>query len=738
MRPFPVYIQPDSMDCGPTCLRMIVKHYGRSISLERLRNLSGTTRLGSSLNAISNAAETIGFRTLAVKVDLLNLKENAPLPCICFWNEKHYVVLYKIKRDQFYIADPARGRLVYSKNEFLENWIGKHAVETTEEGICLLLEPTPLLKENDREEETAKNGFSFLFAYLKAYRKLLVQLSFGLLAASLLQLIFPFLTQSVVDIGIQNKDIHFLYLILFGQLFVFLGRMSVDIIRSWILLHLSARINISLVSDFLIKLMKLPISFFDAKKIGDLMQRIDDHQRIETLLTNQTLSVLFSFFNFVVFSIILVLYSVPVFFIFLSGSLVYFLWVQFFLKKRKDIDHKRFSQGGEDRSKIVELILGMQEIKLHNAERQKRWSWERIQVKLFKLRIKSLRLEQVQSNGATFINELKNILVSFYTAKLVIDGQLTLGMMLSVSYIIGQLNAPISQFLSFIYSVQDAKISLERLYEIHVQADEEPEHSGRLNELSVQNDLVLENLGFRYAGTETPILENINLTIESQRLTAIVGASGSGKTTLMKLLLRFYEPTCGKIKIGSTELERFTQRVWRENCGSVMQDGYIFNDTIANNIAIGEEHIDKEKLRRAVQTANIEEFIEGLPLAYNTKIGNEGLGISGGQKQRILIARAVYKNPAFLFFDEATSSLDSRNERVIMENLNRFFQGRTAVVIAHRLSTVKNADQIVVLDRGTIVEKGTHQELIALRGSYYGLVQSQLELEKIEHSEINS
>lgn len=738
MRSFPVYMQPDSMDCGPTCLRMIVKYYGRSISLERLRNLSGTTRLGSSLNTISNAAETIGFRTLAVKVDLLNLKENAPLPCICFWNEKHYVVLYKIKREKFYVVDPARGRLVYSKNEFLENWIGSHAVETTEEGICLLLEPTPLLKEKEMEEETAKNGFSFLFAYLKAYRKLLVQLSFGLLAASLLQLIFPFLTQSVVDIGIQNKDIHFLYLILFGQLFVFLGRMSVDIIRSWILLHLSARINISLVSDFLIKLMKLPISFFDAKKIGDLMQRIDDHHRIETLLTNQTLSVLFSFFNFVVFSIILALYSIPVFFIFLVGSLIYFLWVQFFLKKRKDLDHKRFSQGGEDRSKIVELILAMQEIKLHNAERQKRWSWERIQVKLFKLRIKSLRLEQVQSNGATFINELKNILVSFYTAKLVIDGQLTLGMMLSVSYIIGQLNAPISQFLSFIYAVQDAKISLDRLSEIHDKTDEEPENSNLQNELPDNKSLTLQDVTFRYLGDERHVLENINLTIQANKLTAIVGASGSGKTTLMKLLLRFYEPTSGKIKIGSTELERFTQRIWRENCGSVMQDGYIFNDTIANNIAIGEEHIDKEKLRKAVQIANIEEFIEGLPLSYNTKIGNEGLGISGGQKQRILIARAVYKNPTFLFFDEATSSLDSRNEKIIMENLDRFFQGRTAVVIAHRLSTVKNADQIIVLDKGTLVEKGTHEELVALKGVYYTLVQSQLDLEKIENAEINS
>lgn len=740
MKKFPFYRQPDSMDCGPTCLRMIAKHYGSSFPLEELRRLSETTKLGSSLQSISNAAENIGFRTLVVKVDLESLRKEAPLPCICFWNEQHYVVIYKIKGDRFYVADPGRGKFSYSKSEFLKGWIGNHANENTEEGICLLLEPTPLLKEKGGEfqERNNKNGFSFLFNYLKEYRKLLVQLSFGLFAASLLQLIFPFLTQSVVDIGIQNKDIHFLYLILFAQLFVFIGRMSVDIIRSWILLHLSSRVNISLVSNFLIKLMKLPISFFDAKKIGDLMQRIDDHHRIETLLTNQTLSILFSFFNFVVFSVVLALYNVPVFLIFLAGSFVYFLWVQIFLKKRKDLDHKRFSQGGEDRSKIVELIQGMQEIKLHNAERQKRWGWERIQVRVFKLRIKSLRLEQLQSNGATFINEFKNILVSFYTAKLVIDGQLTLGMMLSVSYIIGQLNAPISQFLAFIYAVQDAKISLERLSEIHDRANEEPENSGRLNELPENRDLHIENLSFRYAGSETDILKNINLTIQSEQLTAIVGASGSGKTTLMKLLLRFYEPSIGKIKIGASELENFTQHIWRENCGSVMQDGYIFNDTIANNIAIGEEIIDKKKLKKAVQIANIWDFVESLPLSYNTKIGSEGIGISGGQKQRILIARAVYKNPTFLFFDEATSSLDSRNERIIMENLDQFFHGRTAVVIAHRLSTVKNADQIIVLDKGSIVERGTHEELVSLKGSYYTLVQNQLELEKINQVEISS
>ncbi len=732
MKPFPFYRQPDTMDCGPTCLRMIVKHYGQSVSLEKLRRLAETNRAGSSLHSISYAAETIGFRTLPVKINQLNLQENAPLPCICFWNEKHYVVLYRIKKNRFYVADPAIGKLIYTAPEFLKQWIGPEASPQTEEGIVLLLEPTPALQQAEEHGMTSvKTGFSFLFSYLKTYRRLLFQLSLGLLAASILQLIFPFLTQSVVDIGIRNKDLSFLYLVLFAQLFVFIGKMSVEVIRSWILLHLSARINISLVSDFLIKLMNLPISFFDAKKIGDLMLRIDDHERIEHLLTNQTLSILFSFFNFIVFSLVLVGYSVPVFLIFLTGSAVYFLWIQAFLRKRKELDYLRFSQSAAERSKIVELMHGMQEIKLHNAEQQKRWDWERIQVRLFRLRINSLRLEQVQSNGAAFINELKNILLSFYAAKLVIEGKLTLGMMLSVSYIVGQLNAPISQFLTFIYSLQDARTSLERLSEIHGTENEEPDPAGRLNDLPENRDLVLENLYFRYPGNETPVLEDINIRIEARKLTAIVGASGSGKTTLLKLILRFYQPTGGKIRIGDTDLENLAHATWRAHCGSVMQDGYIFNDTIAGNIAVGEEHINREQLKNAVQIAHIREFIESLPLGYHTKIGNEGTGVSGGQRQRILIARAVYKNPEFLFFDEATSALDARNERVIMENLDRFFRGRTALVIAHRLSTVKQADHIIVLDKGRVAEQGSHSELLARKGAYYSLVQSQLDLEKL-------
>ncbi len=748
MKKFPNYLQPDIMDCGPTCLRIVAKYHKRVISLEKLRGLSETTRSGSSLQGIAEAGEKIGFRTLGVKIDFKKLEEEAPLPAIVFWNERHFVVVYKIKKSFFeslrsrflrtrksqlliQVADPAHGLLTYSKQEFIDNWIGKHATETTEEGIVLLLEPTAKLTEKEDDDVAKKEGMGFLWKYLSNYKRFMFQLGLGLFSVSILQLIFPFLTQSVVDIGIQNKDLHFLYLVLFAQLFIFLGRTLIEISRGWILLHLSTRINISLVSDFLIKLMKLPISFFDSKMTGDIMQRIGDHSRIEQLLTSQSLNVLFSAFNFIVFGAVLAVYSIPIFGIFMVGTILYFIWVKFFLKKRSDLDHKRFSQMSDERSKVMELIQGMQEIKLHNAERNKRWAWETLQVRLFKIHIKSLRLEQIQSNGANIINELKNILISFYAAKLVIDGSLTLGMMLSVSYIIGQLNAPISQFLSFIYSYQDAKISIERLSEIHNKEDEEPEGVELIHHLPENHTISLQKVDFRYQGMQENVITELDLVIPANKITAIVGSSGSGKTTLMKMLLRFYEPTQGEIVVDQSNLNTFSQRTWREHCGSVMQDGFLFSDTIANNIAVGDEIVDKDKLLHAVKVANIREFIESLPLSYNTKIGGEGIGISGGQKQRILIARAVYKNPDFLFFDEATSALDAKNERVIMENLQEFFKGKTTVVIAHRLSTVQHADQIVVLEGGKIIEKGTHFELIDLNGAYYNLVKNQLQLEKM-------
>ncbi len=725
---FPNYKQADSKDCGATCLKIIAKHYGKTLSIQTLRQLSETTREGSSLLNLSDAAEKMGLKTLGVKINLAKLGE-APLPSILHWNKNHYVVLYKIKKGTYYISDPGHGLIEYGQDEFLKFWIGANADENTEEGIALLLEPTVKFLESEFDKETNKSfGFGLLFRYLIPYRSFVVQLAIGLLAGSVLQLIFPFLTQSIVDVGIQNQNIHFIYLILFAQLFLFLGRTALEFIRSLMLLHLSTRINISLISDFFIKLMNLPISFFDVRMTGDIMQRINDHHRIEKILTTSSLSVLFSAINMIIMGGVLAYYNLKIFAVFFLGSILYFFWVTIFLKRRKELDYKRFSEVSQEQSKVIELINGMQEIKLHNAEKQKRWGWEYIQARLFKVSMKGLVLEQTQTIGSNFINELKNIIIIFLSAKLVIDGQITLGMMMAISSIVGSLNAPVLQLINFIREAQDAKISLARLSEIHEKEDETQQEFNQVYELPQNGDIVIKDLSFRYTGTDIMVLEDLNLTIPANKVTAIVGTSGSGKTTLMKLLLKFYEPIKGEISFGKTPLKTIAQKTWRSHIGSVMQEGYIFSDTIANNIAIGVDIIDKQRLVYASDVANIKEFIEDYPLGYNTKIGMEGVGMSSGQKQRLLIARAVYKNPEMLFFDEATSALDANNEKEIMEKLDVFFKNKTVVVIAHRLSTVMNADQIVVLEKGKIVEVGNHKELVNLKGSYFKLVKNQLQL----------
>ena len=729
IKSFPHYTQIDAKDCGPTCLKIVAKHYKKVISIQKIRTISQTTREGSSLLGLSDAAEKLGFRSLGVKLTYEAVKK-MPLPCVLHWNQNHYAVLYAVKNDIFHISDPGHGLIKYNKEEFLRHWMGNNANETSEEGIALLLEPTAKFYDSEFDSDNPDFGFKFLSRYLFKYKAFIWQLIIGLIAASLLQLIFPFLTQSVVDVGIKNQDIHFVYLILFAQLALFTGRTAIEVIRSWILLHLSTRINISLVSDFFIKLMNLPIAFFDTRMTGDILQRINDHKRIEQILTTSSLNVLFSTVNLFVFSAILAYYNLMLFGIFLLGSFLYFLWIVVFLKKRKDLDYKRFSEVSQEQSKVIELINGMQEIKLHNAERQKRWSWEFVQARLFKVSIEALTLEQFQSVGSGFINELKNIFITILSAKLVIDGEITLGMMLAISYIVGQLNSPIGQLINFIREVQDAKISLDRLSEIHNKEDEEQANAQHISEIPVDANMSLSQVSFGYIGSNQSVLKGLDLEIPANKVTAIVGVSGSGKTTLMKLLLKFYDPDSGKIQLGSYQLGNVSQKAWRKVCGVVMQEGYIFSDTIANNIAVGEDYVDKKKLAHAVDVANIKEFIESLPLSYNTKIGMEGVGISTGQKQRLLIARAVYKNPNFLFFDEATSALDANNEKIIMEKLNTFFENKTVVVIAHRLSTVKNAHQIVVLDKGKIVEVGNHQELVAKQGNYYKLVKNQLELGK--------
>jgi len=796
MPTLPFIKQLDAMDCGPTCLAMICRYYGKSFNIQTLRDKTEIGKEGVNLLGISNAAESIGFRTQGVQLTFTQLVNDAPLPCILHWGQNHFVVMVKPGRsllrrdDKITIADPGKGIIKLSKKEFKQNWISSTITpsksslqssgfpppsEVPEKGrnevregagVALLLEPTPIFHNQPNEKEN-KLGWGMLLGYFAQQKRYIAQLVVGLLLGSLLQLIFPFLTQSIVDTGINQHNLPFIYLILAAQFMLFFGRTVVEFIRSRILLYISTKINLAILSDFWIKLMKLPISYFDTKMTGDIIQRIGDHKRIESFLTGSALNTLFSVFNLVIFSIVLLQYNTYVFAIFCIGSILYFLWIKLFLRYRRSLDYKRFAVASKENTATMQLIYGMQEIKLNTAEHLRRWEWEGLQAALFKLSFKSLSLSQYQQAGAFFINEGKNILITFFVAKSVLDGQLTLGAMLAVQYIIGQLNSPVEQLIGFAQQAQDAKISLERLNEIHQMEEEEapsisPGGGGNGGELSkvlpVRKSIVFENVSFTYTGAgNEPVLKNINLIIPEGKTTAIVGMSGSGKTTLLKLLLKFYENYQGEIKIGAAHsqpsspsshqspgfpplsgeiegawggarLHHLSPKYWRTQCGSVMQEGYIFNDSIAKNIAVSDERPDHNKLLHACKVANIQAFVDSLPLGFNTKIGAEGNGISAGQKQRILIARAVYKDPEFIFFDEATNSLDANNEKVIMENLQSFFKGKTVVVVAHRLSTVKHADNIVVLHNGKITETGTHEELATAKGEYFELVRNQLEL----------
>ena len=720
------------MDCGPACLTMIAAHYGRHYTLDHLREQCFIGREGVSLLGISKAAEQIGFRTVGGRLTFDKLAEKALLPCVVHWNQEHFVVVYAIRKKKkeytVSVADPGKGLVTYSREAFCRHWIST-CTGGEEKGIALLLEPTQLFYEQEGDRLPSENRIRFLWKYLIKYKRFFGQLMLGLFIGSLLQLIFPFLTQAIVDTGIQGKDIGFIWLVLIAQMVLLFSRTAIDFIRRKILLHISTRINVSLISDFFIKLMKLPMKFFDTKLTGDLLQRIEDHRRIENFLTNQTISIVFSVFTFIIFSIVLFVYHLPIFTVFITGSIFYGLWIRIFLKKRRLLDYKMFEQQGMNRNVVYQLITGMQEIKLQGCEQ---WEWEDVQADLFDVNMQSLNLRQNQEAGGIFINELKNILVTVLAATAVINGSLTLGMMLSIQYIIGQLNSPVEQLMSFIYQWQDVSISLDRMNEIHTQQnDEGTGRSIAALPRDVETDIHIRNVCFRYDGARPDyVLEGIDLHIPQGKVTAIVGASGSGKTTLIKLLLGYYMPNEGELLVGGENLSQFNPAWWRTQCGAVMQEGYLFSDTIARNIAVSDDEIDTDRLRHAAQTAHIAEYIEGLPLGYNTKIGQDGQGVSQGQRQRILIARVVYKNPPFVFLDEATNALDANNERAIVENLSEFYKGKTVVVVAHRLSTVKHADRIVVLEGGRIAETGTHAELTTRKGRYYELVRNQLELGK--------
>ncbi|TWW00452.1 peptidase domain-containing ABC transporter [Chitinophaga pinensis] len=731
---FPFFRQLDQMDCGAACLKMICAFYKKNYSIQQLREMSGITRQGVSVLGLCDAAEQIGMKTLALNISFESLVNDVPLPCIVHWRQRHFVVVYKTDDKHIWVADPAFGKVKYTHAKFLEGWLYNKKIkkEEEQEGFALFLEPSAEFYNKEGEVAGRPLDLRFLLPYLRTHKQILYQVMIGVLILSFIQVVFPFLTKALVDKGIRFNNLNFVYLILAGQLILFLSQTGAEIVRRWLLLYMSKRVNIAIVSDFLVKMMKLPIAFFDSKMITDLIQRIEDQKQIDTFLSNTSLSVLFSLINILLFGTVLCVFSFPLFLIFLAGSTLYFSWIMLFVKKRAVLSYKRRDESVENRSSILEIMHGIQEVKLNNSERRRRWEWESVQNRVYNTAVKELRLEQLQVVGGNFLLQLMNIIITFVAAWSVIEGRITLGVMLATQYIIGQLATPLNSFVAFIHGAAEARISIERIGEV-LNVEEEDKQKNVFDVSDQDDDLVLDNVSFRYGSTSSRlVLKNISLTIPRGKVTAIVGTSGSGKTTLMKLLLKFYDPSSGSISLGDKSLEALDSRHWRSNCGVVMQDGFIFADTVLRNITESDNDytIDKERLQQAVHVANIEDMIEQLPSGYHTNLSHGGIALSGGEYQRVLIARAVYKGPAFLFFDEATSSLDANNEKVIMENLQEFFKGRTVVIIAHRLSTVKHADKIIVLDKGEIIEEGDHTELVALKQHYFKLVKNQLELGK--------
>ena len=724
--------QRDAMQCGVACLCMVARRFGMSCSVERVEEVCHATAEGVSLKGIGDGASALGLRSLAARVSPEGLR-SMPLPAILHWNQNHFVVLYHIDRGgrRYRVADPGKGLLRYTAEEFLPHWLSGRTGET-ETGIAMFFEPDgkseEIVAENKRTQGRCRS-FAFLVAHIGRYRRYFLHILLGLLAGCVLQLLIPFLTQSIVDTGIRNKDIGFIWLVLSGELMIITGRTATDFIRRHLLLHISMRINLSLVSDFLIKLLNLPMSFFDTRLSGDLLQRMGDHSRVQSFLTGQTLGILFSILSFIVFGGVLLIYDALIFGVFIAGSVCYGLWTVSFLRRRRVLDYELFEQQAINQNRTYQFLTSVQEIKLQDCEGRRRREWEDTQADLFVIQMKSLRLQQRQEAGSVFINEIRNILITVLAAGAVIDGGMTLGGMLAVQYITGQLGAPVSQMMGFIYALQDVGISLERINDIYGRRDEDSGEDLYPADFAGAGGMELRNVCFRYdPHSPEDTLDDISFSIPAGKVTAIVGSSGSGKSTLLKLLLGYYPVRSGSITVAGHDINTYSMRSWRRRCGVVMQEGVIFSESIARNIAAGDGDIDRERLERAARTACIHDYVMSLPLRYETKIGKDGTGLSRGQQQRILIARAVYREPDFIFLDEATNALDAANERAIVENLNGFYRGRTVVIVAHRLSTVRNADFIIVLDGGRVAETGTHTTLTERKGLYYSLVRNQLEL----------
>ena len=734
MKKFPITLQHDAMQCGIACLHMVCQYYGRTYSMEAISNFCHATTEGVSMLGISEAFEALGIESVSAKVSVEKLTK-APMPCILHWSQNHFVVLYRVKKGrEFYIADPAKGLVNYNSDEFCRHWIST-IEDGVEKGVVMFLEPTEEFYHKDIPMRKENHSISFLMKYFRQYQGQLSLIALTLILGSLVQLVLPFLTQQIVDTGIKNRDIDFIWLILAGQLMLVVSRTAVDFLRRWLLLKVGMKINIALISDFFVKLLRLPMSFFDTKLMGDLMQRMGDHTRVNTFLTQQSMSTMFSMLTLVVFSGVLWWYNPLIFAIFLVGSMLYAGWMMLFLRRRRVLDYELFARQAENNNKTYQMITSMQEIKLQSCEQRRTDEWRQVQNDLFDVQTKSLRLKQQQEAGCILINEGKNIVITVIAATAVIHGELTLGMMLAIQYIIGQLNAPISQLMDFLYNLQDVRISLERINEIHQTKEDHLDDWRWKSYKNGKKEIDLQGVNFKY-DPHSPkwTLQDVSFKIPEGKVTAIVGASGSGKSTIIKLLLKYYsvyeEYGQGNINLGGWFLSLYDIKWWHNRCGVVMQDGVIFSESIARNIAVSDGEINEERLMRAAEIACCKDFIMALPLKFNTKIGRDGVGLSQGQKQRILIARAVYKDPDFILLDEATNALDAKNERQITENLEHFYKGKTVVIVAHRLSTVKNADQIVVLDSGKVVEIGTHNELVAKRGAYYELVRNQLELGK--------